>query len=66
MNVQNEMEIKNRSIPLFQNISTYKKKKKNTTYTDGGMLEHQETKWKSSKVGAMWTTTTTNSTGPKV
>jgi len=37
MNVQNETEIKNRSIPLFQNISTYKKKKK--TYIDGGMLE---------------------------
>ena len=35
MNVQNETEIKNRIIPLFQNISTYKKKK---NYIDGGML----------------------------
>ena len=35
MNVQNETEIKNRIIPLFQNISTYKKKK---NYSDGGML----------------------------
>ena len=42
MSVQNEMEIKNKSIPLFQKISTYKNKNKNKrqkTYIDGGMLE---------------------------